>query len=82
MGYALRALERVAAVELRVGLFVFAVTNGSSLKTPENAKNVLAVGASQKGANADNHCSGGVGPTSDGRTYRVRWRASFSLPGR
>ena len=44
-----------------------AVTNGSSLKNPENAKNLLAVGASQDTPNQANHCSGGVGPTSDGR---------------
>ncbi|MDQ7088755.1 MAG: S8 family serine peptidase [Acidobacteriota bacterium] len=48
-------------------LVLFAVTNGSNLKTPENAKNVLAVGASEREGNADNHCSGGRGPTSDGR---------------
>ncbi len=48
-------------------LVMFAVTNGSSLKTPENAKNVLAVGASERDGAADNHCSGGRGPTADGR---------------
>ncbi len=48
-------------------LVLFAVTNTSTLKTPENAKNCLAVGASQNGASADNFCSGGRGPTSDGR---------------
>lgn len=48
-------------------LVLFAVTNGSSLKTPENAKNVLAVGATEREGNAGNHCSGGRGPTSDGR---------------
>ncbi len=48
-------------------LVVFAVTNGSNLKSPENAKNVLAVGATKKGAAADQHCSGGRGPTNDGR---------------
>lgn len=48
-------------------LVLFAVTNTSTLKTPENAKNCLAVGASQNGTAADNFCSGGRGPTSDGR---------------
>ncbi|GAB4223227.1 MAG: hypothetical protein Kow0062_22880 [Acidobacteriota bacterium] len=48
-------------------LVLFAVTNTSSLRTPENAKNVLAVGATQREENADDHCSGGTGPTSDGR---------------
>ena len=44
-----------------------AVTNGSSLKNPENAKNLLACGASQDTPSQGSHCSGGVGPTSDGR---------------
>ncbi|MEE4299460.1 MAG: S8 family serine peptidase, partial [Pseudomonadales bacterium] len=48
-------------------LVLFAITNGGSLRTPENAKNVLAVGATQREENADNHCSGGEGPTNDGR---------------
>lgn len=48
-------------------LVLFAVTNGSVLRTPENAKNVLAVGASSNGTAAGNHCSGGRGPTNDGR---------------
>ncbi len=45
----------------------FAITNGGSLKTPENAKNVLAVGASADTPSQANHCSGGAGPTADGR---------------
>lgn len=48
-------------------LVVFAATNGSALRTPENAKNCLAVGASQNGANDESFCSGGQGPTGDGR---------------
>jgi subtilisin family serine protease len=48
-------------------LVLFAVTNLSSLKNPENAKNVLAVGASQDTPSQGSHCSGGTGPTSDGR---------------
>lgn len=48
-------------------LVCFAVTNLSTLKNPENAKNVLAVAASQDTPNQGNHCSGGTGPTSDGR---------------
>lgn len=44
-----------------------AVTNGAVLRNPENAKNLLAVGASQDTPSQANHCSGGVGPTSDGR---------------
>ncbi len=48
-------------------LVCFAVSNGSVVTNPENAKNCLAVGASQNGVNAINHCSGGTGPTLDGR---------------
>ncbi len=44
-----------------------AVTNGAVLRNPENAKNLLAVGASQDTPNQASHCSGGVGPTTDGR---------------
>lgn len=48
-------------------LVCFAVTNLSTLKTPENAKNCLAVGASQDTPSQANFCSGGSGTTSDGR---------------
>lgn len=48
-------------------LVLFAITNQANLYTPENAKNVLAVGAAQRGVNMNNHCSGGIGPTIDGR---------------
>ena len=48
------------------GLVCFAETNGSKAKNPENAKNVLAVAAASK-TNPENHGSGGVGPTADGR---------------
>lgn len=48
-------------------LVCFAVTNSGFLKTPENAKNVLAIGASQGAPNQGSFCSGGVGPTADGR---------------
>ncbi len=48
-------------------LVIFAVTNGSSLKNPENAKNCLAVGATGASGSQANHCSGGTGPTNDGR---------------
>ncbi len=48
-------------------LVLFAVTNGSSLRNPENAKNCLAVGASNDANSQANHCSGGQGPTADGR---------------
>ncbi len=48
-------------------LVCLAVTNTSSLRNPENAKNLLAVGASQDSPNQGSHCSGGTGPTADSR---------------
>ena len=48
-------------------LVLFASTNSSSLKTPENAKNVVAVGATGGAGQQDIVCSGGRGPTNDGR---------------
>ncbi len=48
-------------------LVLFAVTNLATLKTPENAKNCLAVGASRQAPLQDVHGSGGQGPTNDGR---------------
>lgn len=48
-------------------MVAFAITNTSSLRTPENANNVLAVGASNDSPTQGSVCSGGAGPTSDGR---------------
>jgi len=48
-------------------LVLFSVSNGLFLKTPENAKNTLAMGASYQYPQEDSICSGGMGPTSDGR---------------
>lgn len=49
-------------------LVIFAATNGlASVKTPENAKNVLAVGASVQAPNQKSRYAGGTGPTADGR---------------
>ena len=48
-------------------LVVFAVTNTSTLKSPENAKNVLAVAATWDAPDENDHYSGGSGPTDDGR---------------
>jgi subtilisin family serine protease len=48
-------------------LVMFAVTNLNTLKTPENAKNVLAVGATRQAPLQEQHGSGGAGPTIDGR---------------
>lgn len=46
---------------------LFAETNLSALKNPENAKNLIAVGNSQNGAGVNTICTGGAGPTQDGR---------------
>ena len=48
-------------------MVAFAVTNTGSLTTPENAKSCLAVGAVQDVPNINSFCSGGTGPTADGR---------------
>ncbi len=48
-------------------LVIFAATNLASLKSPENAKNVLAVGGTFDTPSQNQHCTGGIGPTSDGR---------------
>ncbi len=48
-------------------LVLFAVTNLSSLRNPENAKNVLAVAASGDTPIQEVQCTGGAGPTNDGR---------------
>lgn len=48
-------------------LVLFAVTNTSTLKNPENSKNCLAVAASSLPPNQGNQCTGGAGPTNDGR---------------
>jgi hypothetical protein len=48
-------------------LLVFAVSNGSTIRNPENAKNVLAVGAVGDTPIQNFWCSGGTGPTTDGR---------------
>ncbi len=48
-------------------MVAFAITNQSSLYTPENAKSCLSVGASQDNTSVNSFCSGGQGPTADGR---------------
>jgi hypothetical protein len=52
---------------------VFAATNLSALKTPENAKNVLAVGNTSQQPNQNNPSTGGIGPTVDGRRKPEIW---------
>jgi len=46
---------------------VFAVTNLATLRTPENAKNALAVGGSNDSPFQNSIATGGMGPTTDGR---------------
>lgn len=48
-------------------LLVFATTNRSNLRNPENAKNLVAVGATQDAPSQHQHCIGGIGPTLDSR---------------
>lgn len=48
-------------------LVIFAASNDTVLHNPENAKNCLAVGATQQAPNQEFHETGGLGPTSDGR---------------
>ncbi len=48
-------------------LVLTATTNFTTLFTPENAKNGLAIGATQDSPNQGIHGSGGSGPTIDGR---------------
>jgi hypothetical protein len=48
-------------------LVFFSATNQNTLKTPENAKNVVAVGGSYQAPNQGSRCTGGKGPTRDGR---------------
>jgi hypothetical protein len=54
-------------------LVLFAVTNQPLLKNPENAKNLLAVGNSGDTPNQATICTGGAGPTSDGRRKPEIW---------
>lgn len=48
-------------------LIIFAATNASTLRNPENAKNVLAVGGTNPVPSQASFCTGGIGPTVDGR---------------
>ncbi len=48
-------------------LVVFSATNLATLRTPENAKNCLAVGATLRPPSEGARSSGGTGPTADGR---------------
>ncbi|MCB9841348.1 MAG: S8 family serine peptidase [Phycisphaeraceae bacterium] len=48
-------------------LVLLAVTNTSTLRNPENAKNLLACGATSDTPSQASHCTGGTGPTADGR---------------
>ena len=45
----------------------FSASNSSLITNPENAKNVLAVGASRNAPVQNEFCQGGAGPTLDGR---------------
>ncbi len=57
-------------------MVTLAVTNQSSLKNPENAKNLLACGATDPVPNQASHCYGGTGPTTD-----LRRKPEIYAPG-
>ncbi|HWP32057.1 MAG TPA: S8 family serine peptidase [Fimbriimonadales bacterium] len=59
--------------EFEDGVVAFAVTNLSTLKTPENAKSCLAVGNTYQAPNQFKANTGGTGPTSDGRQKPEIW---------
>lgn len=59
--------------DFQTDMVAFAVTNTSTLKTPENAKSVLAVGNTSQAPNQNNPSTGGTGPTSDGRRKPEIW---------
>jgi hypothetical protein len=48
-------------------LVCWAVSNSSVITNPENAKNLLACSGALQSPNQDSHCTGGTGPTTDGR---------------
>ncbi|RMD63838.1 MAG: hypothetical protein D6824_04740, partial [Planctomycetota bacterium] len=60
---------------------VFAITNQLTLRTPENAKNALAVGASFDTPNQNAIGSGGHGPTSDNRRKPELFTPGISIRG-
>ena len=64
--FACRGIDRFS-YENDDNLLVFAVSNGSQIRNPENAKNCLAVGATGDTPIQNFWCSGGTGPTTDGR---------------
>lgn len=53
--------------DYETSLVLFAASDLHIVTNPENAKNTLAVGASMAYPNEELHCTGGAGPTSDGR---------------
>ncbi|GJQ29488.1 MAG: hypothetical protein HBSAPP03_13720 [Phycisphaerae bacterium] len=61
-----RGIDR-AARDFEDILILHAVSDGSIVTNPENAKNSLAVTASSQAPNQANWCFGGNGPTQDGR---------------
>lgn len=60
-------------------LVAFAVSNGSVVTTPENAKSCLAVGATNQAPNQDTAGTGGTGPTSDGRQKPEVWSPGVGI---
>jgi subtilisin family serine protease len=62
-------------------LIVFAATNRADLRNPENAKNLLAVGATANPPGQNSLCSGGTGPTIDGRRRPEIWAPGCNVNG-
>ncbi|MBL9000715.1 MAG: S8 family serine peptidase [Phycisphaerae bacterium] len=61
-----RAIDTVQR-ESEESLILFAVSDSAFIHNPENAKNSLAVTASNNNPNENTMCFGGIGPTLDGR---------------
>ncbi len=72
-----RGIDRISYDQEDI-LVCFAVTNLGALKNPENAKNVLAVGGSNDTPNQSGFCTGGAGPTVDGRRKPEIWAPGCS----
>lgn len=61
-----RGIDRFC-YENETAVVCFAITAEATLKNPENAKNLIAVGAGDDAPSQQFHCQGGAGPTADGR---------------
>ncbi|MDX2146915.1 MAG: S8 family serine peptidase [Planctomycetota bacterium] len=76
--YACRALDTFQW-EDEEQLILFAASNRSTLRNPENAKNVLSVGATGTAPSQHTLCFGGTGPTIDGRRKPDAWAPGCTI---